>query len=161
MNHLEGRILAQAVTSPEDVPSFDRSMVDGFAVIAKTCEPRRAKIRRAFACVGRSADGQGSAGAPRARMRSHRSDRRCATQGERPASSRVEDTETNDAEVLVFDGLDCADRINRARSDVSKGELLFEPGRVLDPPALGLLAAAGIDAVDVYVSPSHRGAHHG
>ncbi len=152
LNHLEGRILAQAVMAAEDVPSFDRSMVDGFAVIAQDVRTASREIPVHLRVSGEVSMGK----APPPPL-----ERGCAvivpTGGALPRGTtgvvKIEDTETKDAEVLVFDGLDCADRINHARSDVTAGSLLFEPGRVLDPPALGLLAAAGIDAADVYASP--------
>lgn len=152
LNHLEGRILAQEVMAAEDVPSFDRSMVDGFAVIAQDVRTASREIPVHLRVSGEVSMGK----APPPPL-----ERGCAvivpTGGALPRGTtgvvKIEDTETKDAEVLVFDGLDCADRINHARSDVTAGSLLFEPGRVLDPPALGLLAAAGIDAADVYASP--------
>ncbi len=152
LNHLEGRILAQAVLAPEDVPSFDRSMVDGFAVIA---DEVRAATRETPVRLRVSGEVSMGKAAP---LRLERGSALIVpTGGALPEGTtgvvKVEDTETKAAEVLIFDGLDCADRINRARSDVAVGDLLFEPGRVLDPPALGLLAAVGIDAVDIYSPP--------
>lgn len=152
LNHLEGRILAQVVIAPEDVPSFDRSMVDGFAVIA---EEVRAATRTAPVRLRVSGEVSMGEAAPVRLGRGHAVI--VPTGGALPTGTtgvvKVEDAEIQGTDVLVFDGCDCTDRINKARSDVAAGDLLFEPGRVIDPSAIGLLAAAGIDAVDVYAAP--------
>ena len=40
-----GRVLADDVLAPVDVPSFDRSNVDGFAVVAEDTSARQKKCR--------------------------------------------------------------------------------------------------------------------
>jgi molybdopterin molybdotransferase len=152
LGDLDGRTLAQAVVAPEDVPSFDRSMVDGFAVRAaevKAATPERPVRLR---LCGEVTMGQ----APAVRL-----ERGCAvavpTGGALPEGTsgiiKIEDSQIDGDVVLVFEGSHAEDRINRARSDVSAGDVLFPTGRVLDPPALGMLAAAGIDEVQVYAAP--------
>jgi molybdopterin molybdotransferase len=153
LGQLGGRTLARDVVAAEDVPSFERSMVDGYAVhyadvrLATREQPARLRLS------GEVHMGK-AAGLP---LRPG-----CAiavpTGGALPAGTsavvKIEDTERQGDDVLVFDAADSTDRITHARSDVAQGDLLFRAGKVLDPASLGLLAAAGIDSVEVYVPPA-------
>ncbi|MCF6293643.1 MAG: hypothetical protein L3J04_09645, partial [Robiginitomaculum sp.] len=38
LDHLLGRVLAEAITSPADLPGFDNSAMDGFAMKANATE---------------------------------------------------------------------------------------------------------------------------
>ncbi len=150
LDALEGRILAQAVSAQEDVPAFDRSMVDGFAVIADEVRDASKAAPVRLRCSGEVLMGT----APGMRV-VRGSAIAVATGGAVPDGAtgivKVEDTTRAGDEVLVFDGADAADRINLARSDVSAGDALFSAGHVIDPPALGLLAAAGVASVEAFV----------
>lgn len=152
LGHLEGRILAQRVVAPEDVPSFDRSMVDGFAVMAHDVRAatRQAPVRLRLA--GEVHMGQAALAALQPGQAIA-----VPTGGALPPGTsgivKIEDTQVQDGEIVVLDGRDCEDRVNPAKSDVSAGDVLFESGRVVDPSALGLLAATGIDALEAYVPP--------
>jgi molybdopterin molybdotransferase len=152
LGDLGGRVLARAVVAAEDVPSFDRSMVDGFAV-------SNAEIGRATrqAPVRLRVCGEVLMGKAAAAMLEPGCAIAVPTGGALPKGTtgvvKIEDTQVDGDSVLVFDGTDSAHRINPARSDVAAGDPLFSAGHVLDPPSLGLLAAAGVDAVEVYVPP--------
>ena len=52
--HALGRVLAEDMTSPSDVPPFDRSGVDGFAVRSLDCDGRSAAARRRCRRHGRT-----------------------------------------------------------------------------------------------------------
>lgn len=152
LEKLEGRILAQAVSAPEDVPAFDRSMVDGFAVIADQVRnaTKDAPVRLRVSGEVLMGSAPGVRVAPGSAVA-------VATGGAVPDGAtgvvKVEDTTRDGDDILVFDGADAADRINHARSDVSAGESLFSAGHVIDPPALGLLAAAGVASVEAFIPP--------
>jgi molybdopterin molybdotransferase len=152
LGSLEGRILAMPVSAPEDVPAFDRSMVDGYAVIADAVQGATKSKPVRLRLAGEVLMGT----SPSVRVETG-----CAvavpTGGAIPDGAsgvvKVEDTRRDGTDILVFDGAESGDRINPARSDVSKGDPLFAAGRWIDPPALGLLAAAGVDAVEVFAPP--------
>jgi molybdopterin molybdotransferase len=148
----EGRVLARGVDAPEDVPGFDRSMVDGYAVVAadvRGADPEH-PIRLTLA-------GEVAMGKPPAIALLRGQAIAVPTGGALPAGTtgliKVEDTKTRDGEILVYESAGCEDRITAAASDVRAGEHLFSPGVVLDPAALGLLAASGIASVSVYREP--------
>ncbi len=148
----EGRIVAQDLRAPENVPSFARSMVDGYAVIADDVvgATRTAPVRLTLAgevLMGKATDltvrrGQAVA---------------VPTGGALPKGAtgliKVEDTAAENDDIFVYDAHDCEDRINPAASDVRAGDLLFAAGTLLSPAAVGLLCAAGIADVVVYRQP--------
>jgi molybdopterin molybdotransferase len=149
---LEGRVLAREVTAVEDVPCFDRSMVDGFAV--RAAEVGRASPQQP---VLLRIDGEVMMGAPPAGALEPGGAFVVPTGGAVPAGTtgvvKIEDTRVEGDRLYVLDGAHSADRITRARSDVTAGDVLFRAGRVLDPAALGLLAAAGVAHANAYVPP--------
>lgn len=152
LDRAEGRILAETVRAREDVPAFDRSMVDGFAVVAD--EVRKATRLRPvqLRVAGEVAMGH----APNMVLRPG-----CAvavpTGGALPDGAtgvvKIEDTQAVDGFVAIFDGVEAEDRITRRASDVAEKDHLFDPGFVLDPAAVGLLAAAGVESVEVFSVP--------
>ncbi|HXW51993.1 MAG TPA: molybdopterin molybdotransferase MoeA [Candidatus Acidoferrales bacterium] len=153
LDRLDGRTLARPVVSPEDVPAFDRSMVDGFAVIAAQVKgaskdkPVRLRITDEV-LMGHVSRVRVEAGDAVA----------VPTGGAIPDGAtgvvKIEDTQARDGDILVFDGEDSEDRVNHARSDLSAGELLAPAGRVVDPALLGTLGAAGVDAAEAFVPPT-------
>jgi molybdopterin molybdotransferase len=152
LGEAEGRILAEEVVAAESVPAFARSMVDGYAVIA--AEVRTATREHPVRLV---LSGEVSMGKPATVALESGRAVAVPTGGALPARAsgvvKVEDTQLRGGEVLVFDGVDCEDRITPAASDVSAGMRLFDRGVVLSPAAVGLLAAAGIARVGVYGLP--------
>jgi molybdopterin molybdotransferase len=152
LTQAEGRILAERVVAPEDVPAFDRSMVDGYAVRAEDVRHARRDQPVLLRLAGEVVMGQPA---------------QCAvgpgeavtvpTGGALPAGTtgivKVEDTERRDDTIVVFEGRGCEDRVTPRAADVSAGQVLFEAGRVLDPAAIGLLAAAGVPDVATYRPP--------
>ncbi len=149
----EGRVVARGIDAPEDVPGFDRSMVDGYAVIAADVAGASAQRPVSLELAGEVAMGK----APPSRALERGQAIAVPTGGALPAGTtgliKVEDTSALDGRVLVHASEDCEDRITPAASDVRAGDHLFSAGVVLTPAALGLLAAAGIASVEVYRSP--------
>jgi molybdopterin molybdotransferase len=150
----EGRVLARDVDAPEDVPGFDRSMVDGYAVIAADVADASRERPVSLVLAGEVAMGK----APPSQALAHGQAIAVPTGGALPAGTtgliKIEDTSTLDGRVQVHASEGCDDRITPAASDVRAGDRLFDAGVVLDPAALGLLAASGIASVDVYRAPA-------
>jgi len=149
----EGRILAEQIVALEDVPSFRRSMVDGYAVIAADV---RGASRSNPAHLTRV--GEVIMGTSTTLTLHHGQAAAVPTGGALPEGTtgivKIEDTASEGDRIIVFDAEDCEDRITDAASDVRRGQRLFEPGVVLSPAAVGLLAAAGLADVSVYCKPS-------
>lgn len=140
---LAGRVLAEAVASPRDVPGFDRSNVDGYAVRAadtygaSELAPRRLRRRREVVSPGVPPDmtlGPGEAVT-------------IATGGAlvRGADAVVmlEDTDDDGDDLLVRRPVAPGAMIAFAGGDITRGEVVLRPGARLGPRETGVLAAIG------------------
>lgn len=142
-------MLAQKVVSPEDVPAFARSMVDGYAVLADDVRSASPTSPVRLTWAGEVMMGTSTTLTLRAREAIA-----VPTGGALPGGTtgliKIEDTERDGDDIVVLDAQRCEDRITPAASDVHAGELLFAAGAVLSPAAVGLLSAAGVANVTVY-----------
>jgi putative molybdopterin biosynthesis protein len=149
-----GRVFADAVAAPIDVPPFDRSTVDGFAVrsadvrMASDAAPVRLSLtgeRIACGVLPRLPVGPGSATT-------------IATGGPIPRGAdavvMVEHTEiSDDGALLVRRPVGAGQNLAFAGSDLAQGEVLLRRGKTIGSPEIGLLAAAGVAAVSVWRRP--------
>ena len=152
-----GRVLAAAVTSDVDVPAFDRSNVDGFAVRAADTSGAMEEDARTLAlnsCVlspGLEPREDVAAGTATA----------IATGGMLPRGAdavvMIEDTDldesTDPPQVRITRAVAPGQNITFAGTDISRGETVLWPGQVLTSREIGVLAAIGCDTVDVYRRP--------
>ncbi|MCL6612460.1 MAG: molybdopterin molybdotransferase MoeA [Peptococcaceae bacterium] len=137
------------ITAAEDVPGFDRSTMDGFAVRARDTFGASESMPAYLDVAGEVFMGRettGSAGPGQAW--------RIPTGGMLPggcdAVVMVEHTEELDAKTIgVTRPVAPGDNIVRRGEDISAGELIIPRGQVIRPQELGVLAAAGITRVDV------------
>ena len=152
-----GRVLAADISAPVDVPPFDRSGVDGFALRATDTSgasdsaPRQLALNREVIACGHApiiAVASGTATA-------------IATGGVVPRGAdaivMIEHTE------LLDDPKSPAVEIRRAAppgqfiayagSDIARGETLLRKGTLLGSREIGMLAACGIAAIEVIRKP--------
>jgi putative molybdopterin biosynthesis protein len=147
------RVLARDVASPVDVPGFDRSNVDGWAVEAASTfgamehAPRRLRRLTEAVIMGaapRSAVGPGEAMA-------------IPTGGVVPRGAdavvMVEHTSIDGDEVLVTKAVTPGRFVTFAGTDVAHGEVVLRAGTVLTSRETGVLAAMGIAEVPVLRRP--------
>lgn len=145
----EGRILAQDIAAPEDVPPFARSRVDGFAVVALDVlsASREQPVRLTLA-------GSIEMGKPPPAALGTGEAMRVPTGGALPPGATgvvmIEDAAAAGGIVAIFAGARCEKNVTPAGGDVKRGEPLFAAGAVLSPAAQGLLAGVGIAEVSVY-----------
>lgn len=142
-----GRVLAQDVLAPGDVPAFDRANVDGFAVRAEDTygasegEPRSLRIVGAGVAAGHAAETPVEPGTAVV----------VATGGPIPrgadAMVMVEDTEVAGDRVHVTAAATPGARLSAAGSDIARGETLLRAGTPLTARETGTLAACGITEV--------------
>jgi molybdopterin molybdotransferase len=128
-----GRILAEDVSSPGDMPPFDSSAMDGYAVVAGPAAE--------LPVVGES-----RAGAPAAVALGPGEAIRISTGAQVPdgadAVVPVERTESRDGRVRTPETARGAN-IRRAGEDVRAGELVLHAGTELSPAELAVLASFG------------------
>ena len=151
-----GRTLFEDVLSPENVPSFTRSMVDGYAVKAANTFGASESLPAMLSYRGEVNMGQ----APGFVL----NDMECAyvpTGGEIPegadAMVMIEYTEKLDnATILVYTQAAPSAHIIFAGDDIHKGQCALEKGAALSPREIGVLAMLGVERI-VAASPPRVG----
>jgi molybdopterin molybdotransferase len=128
-----GRVLAEEVTSGEDLPPFDASAMDGYAVVAGTAAE--------LPVVGES-----RAGHPALRALRRGEAMLISTGAAMPSGADavvpVERTEAFDGRVRVPDTAP-GDHVRRAGEDVRAGTVVIRAGTPIGPAEVGVLAALG------------------
>jgi len=146
------RVLKENVVSLLDIPPFNRSTVDGYAVKAEDTygaeENQPAKLAlRGMVSVGEPPQlfvGKGEAaeiltGAP-------------VPEGA-DAVVMVEDTDGEDTELHVFRAVTQDENVMKRGTDIKKGETVLKAGQVLGASEIGVLAALGLSKVKVFKVP--------
>jgi putative molybdopterin biosynthesis protein len=152
-----GRVLAQDIESPVDVPGFDRSNVDGFALRAQDTlgageeSPRLLSLSDEIITPGKPPQITVEAGSASV----------IATGGMLPRGADsvmlVENTELIEQDgqqfVRIEKALPAGAFISFAGTDIGRGETVLRCGQLLTSRDIGLLAAVGLDQVSVYRKP--------
>jgi len=146
------RVLAEAVVSPFDIPPFDRSTVDGYAVRAADTFGAEENRPVTLRLVGKVSVGEAAkvmvqrgtlaeivTGAP--------------IPGGADAVVMVEYTEPKGKSVLIREAVSIGENVMKAGSDIRRGETVLKKGAVLSPHEVGVLAAIGSAKVKVYKRP--------
>jgi molybdopterin molybdotransferase len=138
-----GRILAAEVRAPEDVPGFDNSAMDGYAVIAADTAPAAPGSPVRLRVVDES-----RAGRPARLSLAAGEAIRISTGAMVPAGAdavvRVEDTAPAGDDVEVAVEVEAGRNVRRAGEDIRAGAAVLEPGVALGPAELGVLASVGV-----------------
>ncbi len=148
-----GRVLAENITAPFDVPNFARSAMDGYAVRyidISSASPENPVILKVVGAIyagdplpswtiveGTCA--QIATGAPIP-----------------PGADTVvpfEDTQRNGDTVRILKSVNEGKNITERAADLSAGATVLTEGTLLTPAKVGVLAALGIDRVQVYAQP--------
>jgi len=147
-----GRVLAEAVTSPRELPPADNSAMDGYAVRAADCAAADAehpvRLPVAFEVPA------GAAGLPQLAPGSAA---RILTGAPLPPGAdavvRQEDTARDADAVAIRVRPEPGDHVRRAGEDVRRGEGVLEAGALLGPAHVGLLVSLGRSFVAVHQRP--------
>ncbi|WP_406655753.1 molybdopterin biosynthesis protein [Methanolobus sp. ZRKC2] len=143
-----GRILAEDIFSPVDVPAFNRSVKDGYAIHAKdtyqASEPEPVKLKMTGSIPAGCSDtffaGEGEAieistGAP--------------IPDGADAVVMVEQTKGVDDNILVYQPVHINENIMKAGSDIMKGERVLRKNTRIGSREIGVLASVGMKEVPV------------
>lgn len=146
------RVLAQEIRAAADLPPFDRSTVDGYAVRAGDTAGASSGDPVSLTLAGEVFMGEDvtfGIGAGQAV--------RIPTGGVLPPGADAvvmqEYTVRRDSVVSIERPVEAGENFVRRGDDVKAGEVILQPGRRLRPQDLGLLAGLNIPQVDVYVQP--------
>jgi len=148
-----GRVLAADVISPVDVPSFDRSNVDGFAVVAENTFGASEEAPRSVQ-LGEEAIHTGVV--PRTVIRPGTAVS-IATGGMVPRGAdavvMVEHAETDGRELRIARAVTAGTGVSFAGTDITAGETVLRRGQLLTSRDTGVLAAIGVAGVEVWRKP--------
>ena len=148
-----GRVLAADVISPVDVPSFDRSNVDGFAVVAEDTFGASEEVPRSVRLVDEAIH----TGVVPATVIQPGQGVLIATGGMVPRGAdavvMVEHAETRDSELRIARAVTAGSGISFAGTDITAGETVLRQGTLLTSRDTGVLAAIGIAKVNVWRKP--------
>ncbi|HDR1419887.1 TPA: molybdopterin molybdotransferase MoeA [Pasteurella multocida] len=145
LQHAVNRICAEDIISPLNVPSFDNSAMDGYAV-------RLADLAQNLTLT---VAGKSFAGAPFDREWQTQSTVRIMTGAMLPAGADAmvmqEDVIVNEDGTVTFpEKIKAGQNIRYIGEDVKQGEVVLNKGSVLNAVSLPLLASLGIDKVKVF-----------
>lgn len=147
-----GRVLAEEIRSPRDIPGFNNSAMDGYAVIAADLAGAAADRPVTLRVLETIAAGK----MPQQRVVSG-SASRIMTGAPLPEGADaivpVENTRGESDHVLVLSPAAPGVSIRPRGEDQRAGELVMEPGRRLSAADLGMLAAVNRAMVDVFRRP--------
>jgi putative molybdopterin biosynthesis protein len=148
-----GRVLAEDVVAQVDVPSFDRSNFDGYAVRAEDTfgaselTPRSIRLLPGSLEAGTAPSSELESGTAMA----------IATGGMLPRGAdavvMIEHAEVVDGSLLVRRSVTPGFGISFAGTDVARGETVLRVGTLLTSRETGVLAAIGEDRVSVWRKP--------
>ena len=145
-DQMSGRVLAQNVVAPENVPPFANSAVDGYAV--RTADTQTVPTELVVVdTVAAGAEPKIAVGAGQAI--------RIMTGAPMPQGAdavvMVEDTQRiGDDRVSIGKATKLHDAIRDAGSDVNKGDTVFVAGTVLNAAGAGVLASVNARVVQAY-----------
>jgi molybdopterin molybdotransferase len=143
-----GMVIAEDIRAPWDMPRWDNSAMDGFAVRAEDCVAGQTLAVDGHIPAGGSASGitvkPGRAvkimtGAP-------------APVG-CDAIVPIEETEENDGKLIITGQVRPGDHLRIRGEDVSKSELVIAAGTALRPAEINMLASFGYQTASVFRRP--------
>tara|TARA_B100000809_G_scaffold231359_1_gene246449 strand:+ start:3329 stop:4543 length:1215 start_codon:yes stop_codon:yes gene_type:complete len=147
-----GCILAQSVYAGENIPPFDNSAMDGYALIASDVETSSDEnpvtldvietIPAGYAPVKQVKNGQAT---------------RIMTGAMMPSGAdsvvMVEKTEAKEGGVDIFDSAAKAQNVRFVGESVKTGDLVMSAGKVIRPQEIAMLASLNISEIDIYQRP--------
>ena len=155
LNDSAGRVLAEQIPSPLDLPSFDNSSMDGYALRAADVASAKLNSPVCLRLAGKVAAGETFTGEVMAGTCV-----RLFTGSPLPPGADAvvmqEETrvEPNAAgEVLILAPVGPGENVRSRAEDVQQGSTLAEAGELLTAGRIGLLAAVGLTCVPVGRQP--------
>jgi len=150
LNQASGMTLAEDILSPIDVPGFDQSNMDGYAI---RFEDYRSGDLLSIGPViqAGSTDDFSLVKGQAARIFTG-----SAIPGNADTVVMQEKTKVDEQGLLNIEdpGLESGTKVRKKGTDIRAGEKALAKGSLLTPAAIGFLASIGISAVKVYPNPS-------
>ncbi|MTV50643.1 molybdopterin molybdenumtransferase MoeA [Heliobacillus mobilis] len=148
----QNRVLGEDLFAPYSLPPFDRSPLDGYALLGEDSLGASKKNPKVLTVVDRIPAGH----IGRRELQAGEC-ARIFTGAPIPLGAnavlRQEDTESAGETVRLLSEVTPGANISRAGEDVSAGEPILTRGTMIGPAELALLAALGVDPVPCYARP--------
>lgn len=152
MLELNDRVLAKNIISPFDIPPFNRSTVDGYALKAEdTFGAEENRPIRLNVC------GKANVGEPPKVIVARGQAAQIVTGAPIPKGANavvmVEETQQIDDKLDVYGSVTKDENVMKKGTDIAKGERVLKAGQILSSKEIGVLAALGKAKTAVYVVP--------
>ncbi|HWI41941.1 MAG TPA: gephyrin-like molybdotransferase Glp [Verrucomicrobiae bacterium] len=142
-----GRVLAEEVRAQWDMPQWDNSAMDGFAVRTADCAPGVELPVAGYIPAGGTAESPLLPGTAIRIMTGAPVPEGC------DAVVPVEETSAAGGRVVLHERVEEGQHIRRRGEDIACGEAVLHPGEVIHPAQVSLLASLGRTMVAVYRRP--------
>ena len=139
-----GRVVAEDVVAPWDMPSYDNSAMDGFAVRAADCRAGGSLRITGYIPAGGTVTPAIEPGCAVRIMTGAPIPPGC------DAVVPVEETEVRDDAILLREGVERPQHIRFRGEDVRSGDTVVAAGTIIHPPEISMLASFGKATVPVY-----------
>jgi molybdopterin molybdotransferase len=147
-----GRVITSDVISQFNLPGFNRSMMDGYAIVASDAQGASSYNQLELKVIGKSMPGQGST----AKVVSG-STVRIMTGAPVPEGANAvlpaENVAADDQSILVMENVAEGRNIGRIGEDILLGSTIIKKGRRLRAQDIALLASVGEKNVSVFSKP--------
>ena len=147
-----GRVLAEDVRADDDIPPFDNSAMDGFAVIAEDTQGASKENPRRLRIIADQ-----PAGVVITEPVTPGDAVKIMTGAPIPPGANaivvVEDTDSQGGEVIVYREAPLGANVRRAGEDVRRGQVVLRTGARIGPAEMGMLASVGVTEVPVFRKP--------
>lgn len=160
LDEATGRLLAESIHSDMDLPTFNNSSVDGFAVFAADISPANQEQPKSLKVVADI-----PAGSSATIIISPGQSARIMTGAPLPTGAdavvMVEDTNFNQRaageaaprEVSIYKSVHTGENVRKQGADIKHGQEILPAGRILQPQDIGMLAMLGVAKVPVRKKP--------
>lgn len=142
------RVLAETIKADMDLPPFNRSQMDGFAVASK--ETKNAPVR--LQIIGESIAGKGFDGKIK-RGETVRIMTGARLPDGADAVQKVEETREKDGFVEILETTKNGQNVNEFASEVKKGAKIFGTGELVTEQMIAAIASFGYAKIKVYQRP--------
>ncbi|TXT54702.1 MAG: Molybdopterin molybdenumtransferase [Promethearchaeota archaeon] len=147
------RILAEDIVSKINVPHFDRSAMDGYAIIAEDSFGASQKSPKVVKKIGTIEIGE----AKDIKIKQGEAVR-ISTGAAIPEGAnsvvKIEDTEIENEEVTLYTSVAPGKNVSKQGEDIKEGETILERGLQLGPEHISLITSQGINKIAVKLQPN-------
>ena len=146
------RILSENIITKLDIPPFNRSTVDGYAVKADDTYESDEKKPIALKIIGTISVGE----SPKIQIRKNKTVE-TVTGAPIPEGANavvmVENTQKQGDTLLIYRAVTPDENVMKKGADLKKGDTVLIAGQLLGAPEIGVLAAIGVNYVNVFKTP--------